>query len=191
MLGAIGSSGPSRRLLLPFENSVEFGAGHLQFIRMLIDPLGQGIILSRGPTSFKFGAVFPEAVKLEVEGVLEIGELGRDNRLLGEYRRDKDHAVRFGEDKISRKHSGAADADRGVDGGERHLGPGGGIIATIETVEVGDFAVFFGVANAGVKDKPGVGMGGDAVAKIGTNQGTFDDLADSRRPRRRLLSGVR
>jgi hypothetical protein len=56
-----------------------------------------------------------------------------------------------------------------VDGGERHLGPGGGIIAAIEAIEVGDFAVLFGVADAGVEDEAGVSVGGDAVAEVRAN----------------------
>jgi hypothetical protein len=43
---------------------------------------------------------------------------------------------------------------------------GGGIIASIETVEVGNLAVFFLVANARIEDKAGVCVRGQGIAKI-------------------------
>src|SRR5438552_10428234 len=88
------------RLFLFFEDRIELCAGHLQFVRMFVDPLGQGIIFCRRPTSFEFGAVLPQAVQLEVEGIFEIGEFGRDDCRLGEDGGDKDDAVGFSEDEI-------------------------------------------------------------------------------------------
>src|SRR5439155_11981635 len=167
------------RLFLFFEDRIELCAGHLQFVRMFVDPLGQGIIFCRRPTSFEFGAVLPQAIELEVEGIFEIGEFCRDDCRLGEDGGDKDDAVGFSENKVAGKDGGAADANGSVDRGERHLGPGRGIIAAIEAVEVGDFAVFFGVADAGIEDKAGVGMGCDAAAEVRADQGSFDDLAEA------------
>src|SRR5260370_2259216 len=145
---------------------------------MFIDQCGQSIILGRGPTSFEFGAVLPQAVQLEVESIFEIGEFRGDDRLLGEDGGYKDHAVGFSEDKIAGEDGGAADANGSVDGGERPLSPGRGIIATIEAVEVGDFAALCGVTDARVEDKAGVGMGSDAAAEVRANQSSFDDLAE-------------
>ena len=83
-----------------FEDGVELRAGHLQLLRMVVDPLGEGIIFGRRPASFELCAVLPEAIELEVESVFEIGELRRGDCLLGEDGRDKDDAVGFGEDKV-------------------------------------------------------------------------------------------
>src|SRR5260370_33402978 len=108
------------------------------------------MILSPSPTSFEFGAGLPQTIELEVESIFEIGEFCRDDRRFCEDRWNKNDPVGFSEDEVAGKDGGAADANGSVDGGERHLGPGRGIVAAIEAVEVGDFAVLFGVADAGV-----------------------------------------
>src|SRR5260370_24220012 len=110
--------------------------------------------------------------------MVEVGGLLREGWRFWEDRWNKNDPVGFSEDEVAGKDGGAADANGSVDGGERHLGPGRGIIAAIEAVEVGDFTVLFGVADAGVEDKAGVGMGRDAVAEVGASQGSFDDLAE-------------
>ncbi len=53
----------------------------------------------------------------------------------------------------------------------------GGVVAFVEAVEVGDLAVLLGVADAAVEDEAGVGVGGDAVAQVGADEGAIGDLA--------------
>ena len=93
---------------------------------MFVDPFGEGIVLGRGPTSFEFGAVLPQAIELEVESIFEIGEFRRDDRGFCEDRWNKNDTVGFGEDKVAGKDRCAANADGSIDRGERHLCPGGG-----------------------------------------------------------------
>jgi hypothetical protein len=71
-------------LFLFFEDRIELRAGHLQLVRMFVDPFGQGIILGGSPTSFEFGAVLSQAIEFEVEGIFEVGEFRGDDCLLGE-----------------------------------------------------------------------------------------------------------
>ena len=50
---------------------------------MLVDPLGESIVLGRRPTSLEFGTVLAQTVELEIESIFEIGEFGGDDCLLG------------------------------------------------------------------------------------------------------------
>src|SRR4030088_1251666 len=97
------------RLFLSLEDRVELRARHLQLVRMLVDPFGQGVVFGWCPTAFEFGAVLAQTVQLEVEGIFEIGELRGDDGLLGEDGGDKDDAVGFGEDEVAGENGGAAD----------------------------------------------------------------------------------
>src|SRR5260370_7422080 len=90
---------------------------------MFIDPFGQSIILGRGPTSFEFGAVLPQAVQLEVESIFEIGEFRGDDRLLSEDGGYKDDAVGFSEDMIAGEDGGAADSNETLHVAARSLTP--------------------------------------------------------------------
>jgi hypothetical protein len=98
-------------LFFLFEDRVELRAGHLQLLGMFVDPLGESVVLGRRPTSFEFCAVLSQTIQFEVESIFEIGEFGRDDCLLGEDGRDKDHTIGFGQDKIAREDGATADSN--------------------------------------------------------------------------------
>ena len=54
-----------------------------------------------------------------------------------------------------------------------------GIVAAIEAVEVGDLAVLFLVADAGVEHKAGVGVRGHGVAQVGADERALDDFSEA------------
>ena len=70
-----------------------------------------------------------------------------------------------------------ADPHRRVDGRQRHLLQERGIVSLIKAVEIWNLTVLFLVAYASVKNEPGVGVGGDAVAQVRANQRSINDLA--------------
>jgi hypothetical protein len=85
-----------------------------------VDPFGEGVVFCRVPAAFELAFVLAGAVEFEVEGVLELGELGGGDGLLGEDGGDEDDAVAFGQDEVAGEDGGVADADGCVDGGHGH-----------------------------------------------------------------------
>jgi len=144
---------------------------------MGVDPLGKAVILLSIPSPFELCAVFAFAVQFEVVVVLEPGEFSRADRPFGKDCGNEKNPFCLGQNKVPRQHHGPSNTNRGIDRGQLHLRPGGGIVAAIEAVEVGNFPVFLLVAYAGVEHESGMRVRGDAVAEIRTDQGAFNDLA--------------
>ena len=171
-----GAPGPAPRLL---EDGVELRPAHLELGGVGVDPLDEGVILAGVPAAFERAAIVALAVQIEIEGIFQIDELGMGDRILGQIGGNEDHAFALGQHQIARQHGGAADADGRIDRGQGHVLPGGGIIGAVEPVDVLQLAIFLRVADAGIEDKAGMGMGGDARAQIGADQGAFHDLAEA------------
>ena len=106
-----------------------------------------------------------------------LGEFSRADCLFGEDGGDEDDAVALGQNEISGENGGSADTDRSVDRGEGHIDEAEGIVAAVEAVEVGDLTILFVVPDPGIEDEAGVGVGGNATAEIGADQGAFEDLS--------------
>src|SRR5581483_2397746 len=161
------------------QDRVELRPAHLELPGIGVDPLDEVLVLARGPTAFEGAAIGAAPVQVEVEGIFQVDELGMGDRILGQIGRDEDHPFLLGQHQIARQHRGPADADRRVDRGQSHVLPGAGIIGAVQTVHIFQLAIFFRIADAGVEDKAGMGMGGDAGTQIGADQGAFHDLAEA------------
>lgn len=119
----VGTAGFSGEFTL-CEDGVELGLCHFEFVGVLGDPLGESIVLGRYPTTFELGTILALAIELKVEGVLEVGKLRGGDGLLGEDGGNEDDTVSLGENEISGKDDGSADADGCINGGKGHLSPG-------------------------------------------------------------------
>src|ERR1700722_4560030 len=144
---------------------------------MCIDPLGKALVFSRCPAAFELSTVLAFFVEFEVVVIFEARKFRVTDRVFGQDCRDEDHSVRLCENKVSWQHHRSPDTNRRVDRSQFHLRPGRRIIPFVESVEVWDFPILLLVSYAGIEDKPGMGVGGDAVAQVGTDQRAFNDLS--------------
>ena len=78
---------------------------------MRIDPLRQGVIFLRRPSTFELAAILARFIQLEVESIFKIRELSRADRIFRQNRRNENHAVGLRQHQIAGQHNRPPDSN--------------------------------------------------------------------------------